>query len=164
MLAHYDQATGQIRGFFDPAVHSEIPEPSIEVSDADWHAHLDRSALKAVDVDTGELVPYVARPKPEPVARAEREAMARAECRRRIYAVASAEAQVNMATAAAVAAATPDEAEAAALLAGVAAALAWVADMRTTWPALAGDFSAEIGADTSWPECPAAVVDLVGQF
>ncbi|MEZ5723276.1 MAG: hypothetical protein R3D59_18265 [Paracoccaceae bacterium] len=150
MLAHYNPDTGEIRGFFHPSVHAEIPEPSIEISDTDWHAHCDRTALKSVDVETGELVPYVAPAKTEAEILAAREAAARAECRRRIYAEADAETQLNIATAAAVDGVGT----------GAEAWAEWVAQMRATWAPLAADLEADIAADASWPECPAAARDL----
>ncbi|TRD16971.1 hypothetical protein [Palleronia caenipelagi] len=91
----------------------------------------------------------------------------RAECRRRIYAVASAETQSNMAMAQGQIAAR-SEAERSAgdrdILSGIAAALAWVQEMRAAYAALSADPEADYRADGVWPECPPEVQDVVGRF
>ena len=33
---HYEQNTGKILGYYDKEIHSEIPEPSIEISEEQW--------------------------------------------------------------------------------------------------------------------------------
>lgn len=58
MLAHYDDSTGQILGFYDPDVHGEnIPSPTVPIEDTDWHDHLTGTAKKGVS--GGVLVDWV---------------------------------------------------------------------------------------------------------
>ena len=91
----------------------------------------------------------------------------KAECRRRIYAAASAETQMNMATAGAfissktASARSEDEK---AVLTGIEASLAWVAEMRGNVATLAADPELEVADDANWPECPDAALALVSQF
>jgi hypothetical protein len=89
------------------------------------------------------------------------------ECRRRIYAAASAETQMNMATAAAFisskTASTRSEQEKA-VLAGIDASLAWVADMRANVAALTDDADLGIYDDVHWPECPEAALAVVQMY
>jgi hypothetical protein len=90
-----------------------------------------------------------------------------AECRRRIYAVASAEAQMNMATAAAVISAkaeTDRTEEDNTVLDGVHLALAWVADMRAAFEALATDPQADFLIDAAWPALPPEIPPLIDRF
>lgn len=90
-----------------------------------------------------------------------------AECRRRIYAAASAEAQMNMATAAAITSAkaeadrTDDDKT---VLDGVHLALAWVADMRAAFEALAADPDADFMSDAAWPALPREIPPLIERF
>lgn len=90
-----------------------------------------------------------------------------AECRRRIYAAASAEAQMNMATAAAITSAkaeadrTDDDKT---VLDGVHLALAWVADMRAAFEALAADPDADFKNDAAWPALPPEIPPLIDRF
>lgn len=97
----------------------------------------------------------------------QRKQAVRGECRRRIYAQANQQAQTNMGTAQGVIAAkdpatrTDEERQ---ILAGVAAALVWVGEMRTTYRALAADTDADYLTDTAWPECPAEVIATVALF
>lgn len=87
-----------------------------------------------------------------------------AECRRRIYAEASAEAQMNMATAAAVIGAkTASQRSAAetAILAGIGAALQWVAGMRAAVATLAADPASDYRADAAWPPLDEAVRTMI---
>ncbi|WOI34780.1 hypothetical protein R1T40_08650 [Tritonibacter scottomollicae] len=90
-----------------------------------------------------------------------------AECRRRIYAAASAEAQMNMATAAAITSAkaevdrTDDDKT---VLDGVHLALAWVADMRAAFEALAADPDADFMSDAAWPALPPEIPPLIDRF
>lgn len=90
-----------------------------------------------------------------------------AECRRRIYAAASAEAQMNMATAAAITSAkaeadrTDDDKT---VLDGVQLALAWVADMRAAFEALAADPDADFMSDAAWPVLPPEIPPLIDRF
>ena len=90
-----------------------------------------------------------------------------AECRRRIYAAASAEAQMNMATAAAVVSGkaeadrTDDENT---VLDGVRLAVAWVADMRSAFAALAADPDADFLNDAAWPALPPGIPPLIDRF
>ncbi len=91
----------------------------------------------------------------------------KAECRRRIYAAASAETQMNMATAAAFisskTASARTEGEKA-ILTGVEASLAWVAEMRGKVATLAADPETDIHDDANWPECPDTALAVVAQF
>ncbi|WP_139828211.1 hypothetical protein [Maritimibacter sp. HL-12] len=92
---------------------------------------------------------------------------AKAECRARIYAHASAEAQMNMATAAAIASGVPEpdrSPDQVSLLAGVTAALEWVAAMRATAAALAENPDADITADASWPPVPPEAAAVAAMF
>ncbi|MCG7627297.1 hypothetical protein MHM88_05725 [Epibacterium sp. MM17-32] len=90
-----------------------------------------------------------------------------AECRRRIYDAASAEAQMNMATAAALTSAkaesdrTDDDKT---VLDGVHLALAWVADMRAAFEALAADPDADFMSDAAWPALPPEIPPLIERF
>lgn len=91
----------------------------------------------------------------------------KAECRRRIYAVASAETQMNMATAGAFASsktASTRTAEENAVLSGLDASLAWVAQMRSNVQTLASDPSLDYQDDANWPVCPDAAVALAAKF
>lgn len=96
-----------------------------------------------------------------------RTSAAKAECRRRIYAAASAETQMNMATAAAFisskTASTRSENEKA-VLTGIEASLAWVAEMRGNVGTLAADPELDVHADANWPECPDAALAVVCMF
>lgn len=58
--AHYDPKDGRIIGFYDDAIHSEIPEPHRELSDAEWDDRFD----KALDLSDPSLplIPYEAPP------------------------------------------------------------------------------------------------------
>ncbi|TRD18398.1 hypothetical protein [Palleronia caenipelagi] len=97
----------------------------------------------------------------------DRQEAVRAECRRRIYAIASAEAQSNMALAQGQIAARPGSGRSAgdlALLAGVAAALDWVTQMRAAYAALSADPDADYTSDTAWPDCPAEAKAVAAQF
>ena len=91
----------------------------------------------------------------------------KAECRRRIYAAASAETQMNMATAGAfisskTASARSEEEKA--VLTGIEASLAWVAQMRENVATLAAAPELDISDDANWPECPDAALAVVGMF
>ena len=89
------------------------------------------------------------------------------ECRRRIYAVASAETQMNMAAASAVISAktaTTRSDEEKAVLAGLEAAIGWVAAMRGNVATLAADSTKDFTADENWPEVPAAAAAVAHQF
>ena len=91
----------------------------------------------------------------------------KAECGRRIYAVASAQAQMNVATAAAVASAktaSSRSAEEAALIAGAAAGIGWVAAMRAAIAPLAADPGADFTDDAAWPDCPPEASDVYSRF
>ena len=91
----------------------------------------------------------------------------KAECRRRIYAAASAETQMNMATAAAFISSKSASARSEdqkAVLTGIEASLAWVAEMRGNVDTLAADPEVDVYADANWPECPEAALALVGMF
>jgi len=90
-----------------------------------------------------------------------------AECRRRIYAAASAEAQMNMATAVAITSAKADgnrTDEDKTVLDGVHLALAWVADMRAAFEALAADPDADFMNDAAWPPLPPEIPALIDRF
>jgi hypothetical protein len=41
--AHYDQATGDVIGFYSDDIHSEIPSPNVELTEDEWLALLGRS-------------------------------------------------------------------------------------------------------------------------
>lgn len=89
------------------------------------------------------------------------------ECRRRIYASASAETQMNMATANSVIAAKTASSRSQAeqdTLAGVEAALGWVAAMRATIATLAADPQADFTDDAAWPDIPPAAAAVAAQF
>ena len=91
----------------------------------------------------------------------------KAECRRRIYAAASAETQMNMATAAAFISSKTASARSEnekAVLTGIEASLAWVAEMRGNVGALVADPELDVHADANWPECPDAALAVVDMF
>ena len=91
----------------------------------------------------------------------------KAECRRRIYAAASAETQMNMATAAAFISSKTASARSEnekAILTGIEASLAWVAEMRGNVGTLAADPELDVLDDANWPECPDAALAVVGMF
>lgn len=168
-IAHYD-ANGAMT-FYDPEINypGGVPEPTIEISDADWIAHVSGANVLAVDTSLSEprLVPYVAPEKSEAEITAEREQIARQECSRRIFAEASANTQINMAAAVAVAGAVAiadRTAEQAALLSAASSALAWVAAMRANWKVIAADHSVDIFDDASWPEVPADAAAMIQAF
>ncbi|MEX0319445.1 MAG: hypothetical protein AB3N21_15910 [Ruegeria sp.] len=73
--AHYDATDGRILGFYDTSLHKVIPEPKIEIGDADWPGRFD----KRVDVSgaTPALYAYV----PPPPSLDEQMASAVAEAR-----------------------------------------------------------------------------------
>ena len=90
-----------------------------------------------------------------------------AECRRRIYSLASAETQMNMAAASAVisaktASSRTDQEKA--VLAGLEAAIGWVAAMRANVATLAADPGLDFTADANWPAAPAEAVAVADQF
>ncbi|QBR35761.1 hypothetical protein ETW23_05990 [Leisingera sp. NJS201] len=90
-----------------------------------------------------------------------------AECRRRIYDAASAEAQMNMATAVAVISGKAEadrSADDSMVLDGARLALAWVADMRAAFEALAADPSADFLSDAAWPALPPEVLPMIERF
>lgn len=75
--AHYDNATGEILGFYDDRLHKDIPQPAAIINDADWQAHISGD-FRMVDVTTGKIIP---KPKPAPTwadIRAERDARLKA--------------------------------------------------------------------------------------
>ncbi|KJZ25051.1 hypothetical protein [Tritonibacter mobilis] len=82
-------------------------------------------------------------------------------------AAASAEAQMNMATAAAITSAkaeadrTDDDKT---VLDGVHLALAWVADMRAAFEALAADPDADFMNAAAWPALPPEIPPLIERF
>jgi hypothetical protein len=41
--AHYDQATGDVIGFYSDDIHSEIPSPNVELTEDEWLPLLGRS-------------------------------------------------------------------------------------------------------------------------
>jgi hypothetical protein len=36
--AHYNQSTGEILGFYETEIHNEIPEPVLDLTEAEWEA------------------------------------------------------------------------------------------------------------------------------
>lgn len=88
----------------------------------------------------------------------DRSGAAKAECRRRIFAVVDGTAQINLAAAAAAGILSS------ANLTVYQSGLGWIGSMRATWVTLAGDPSADLSDDASWPDVPAGVVDLANAF
>ena len=41
---HYDVTTGKILGWYDTGIHTTIPTPNIEISEADWKIAIDNNA------------------------------------------------------------------------------------------------------------------------
>ena len=41
--AHYDEINGKLLGWYDSEIHDTIPEPNIEVSEADWQTAIDNN-------------------------------------------------------------------------------------------------------------------------
>jgi len=127
--------------------------------------HEGRTTL-AVDREGAEALGY----PEEVIAAAEngvRVSSIKTECRRRIYAAASAETQMNMATAAAFISSKTASARSEnekAVLAGIEASLAWVAEMRGNVGTLAADPELDVLDDANWPECPDAALAVVGMF
>lgn len=86
-----------------------------------------------------------------------RDTTARAECSRRIFAVCDGIAQINLAAAAAAGLLTTDQ------MNTYRTGLAWVNEMRATWPVLAaGD--GVIADDANWPAIPPGVAELAALF
>lgn len=90
-----------------------------------------------------------------------------AECRRRIYGVAQIEAQMNMAAASALissktASARSDQEKA--VLAGLEAAIGWVAAMRANVATLAANAELDFRDSANWPAVPDAAAAVAGQF
>lgn len=57
---HY-QADGQIWGYYDPDIHSDIPSPNVQVSDEVWQECVQ---MGASHIDLNSLTPII--PKPQP--------------------------------------------------------------------------------------------------
>jgi len=53
-IAHYNKTTGQLLGWYDTDIHTNIPTPNIAVSNEDWQVALDINA-KFVDVENKVL-------------------------------------------------------------------------------------------------------------
>lgn len=168
-FAQYNPETGEIIGFFDDRVHTQIPAQTVEISEAEWNRHLSNVAPVRVDVSGAE--PALVAVQVAPPTRAERLAarkpLVSAECRRRIYAVGSGEAQTNMNTVVAVISTKPiadrttdDEA----IVSGAALALGWVDQMRAAFRTLAADETTDFTQDAAWPPVPAEVVTLMDRF
>lgn len=128
-------------------------------------AHEDRTTLSVDRAGALELgYPEAAVDAAEAQARA---TLISAECRRRIYSLASAETQMNMAAASAVisaktASSRTDQEKA--VLAGLEAAIGWVAAMRANVATLAADPGLDFTADANWPAAPAEAVAVADQF
>lgn len=52
--AHYNKTTGKLLGWYDKEIHSNIPEPKIEMSDEDWQVAINNN-YNYVDVTTKTL-------------------------------------------------------------------------------------------------------------
>lgn len=157
---YYSPGTG---GFYLPGLHASLPGDAVGISAA-LHAELMAGQIGGGRIESGpDGLPVLTQSPPVDRA-ALRAAAVSAECRRRIYAEASTEAQINMATAAAVIGAKAISSRSAAeraVLDGVNAALAWVAQMRATYAALAADPAADYLADTAWPPLDEAVRTMI---
>lgn len=89
------------------------------------------------------------------------------ECRRRIYVNASAETQMNMAAASSLISSKSESArtiEEKAVLVGLAAAIAWVGQMRAAVAVILTSGVDNFQADEHWPELPAEAAAVLGQF
>ncbi len=81
----------------------------------------------------------------------------KAECRRRIFAVVDEMAQINLVAAASTG--LLSEAQRASYIAG----LAWITQMRGTWPGLV-EAGADLSDDANWPAVPDGAAALVAAF
>ncbi len=52
--AHYDKTNGKLLGWYDSEIHSTIPTPNIDVSEADWQTAIDNN-YNYVEATTGTL-------------------------------------------------------------------------------------------------------------
>lgn len=58
--AHYDPATGVIKGFYPGFIaYAAIPEPTIEISEAEWNDCLQNNGARRVDTETLRITEYV---------------------------------------------------------------------------------------------------------
>ena len=58
--ANYEETTGQILGFYDDEIHTEIPEPSIALTDEQWEQAIEGS-YRIVDGELEEYTPTMTR-------------------------------------------------------------------------------------------------------
>lgn len=135
-----------------------------EIADAGFSQANPKPEAASDQVVTWGGADWVVRDKtPEELAqKAAEEAAARtltgkAECRRRIFAVVDEMAQINLAAAAG--AGLLSEAQRASYIAG----LAWIQQMRGTWPGLI-DAGADLSDDANWPAVPDGAAALVAAF
>ena len=64
-FAHFPAGGGQIIGFYDDDIHSEIPEPNLEISEDEWLGHISGEALVCAEAVDG-VVALVAFQFPPP--------------------------------------------------------------------------------------------------
>ena len=48
-VAHYNEITGELAGFFDTDIHESIPTPNIEITDDEWYDFIENQDLRKVD-------------------------------------------------------------------------------------------------------------------
>ncbi|WP_018250305.1 hypothetical protein [Orenia marismortui] len=63
VFVHYDDVTGELKGFYTNDIHKEedVPSPYIEISEEEWQTCLENQGKYKIDTDTLELQynPYV---------------------------------------------------------------------------------------------------------
>ncbi|MEW6647177.1 MAG: DUF4376 domain-containing protein [Pseudomonadota bacterium] len=56
--AHHNETTGEILGYYDNTIHAAIPQPSVELTDAEWQDCIDNNGLRRIDVASKKVVVY----------------------------------------------------------------------------------------------------------
>lgn len=66
LFAHYQPETGEITGFYNDTRHDDIPQPNLEISEADWRRQINGEVIWRVDVTANApgLFEYTAPPRP----------------------------------------------------------------------------------------------------
>lgn len=54
--AHFNEATGEILGFYDDGLHLSIPKPVVPLDDAEWLDCINNSGLRVIDIATLTIV------------------------------------------------------------------------------------------------------------
>jgi len=65
--AYYDDASGDILGYYDESVHDHIPSPNIKLSDDEWRDCINNNGARCIDVTPGNapaVIIYATPPKP----------------------------------------------------------------------------------------------------